>query len=270
MKLWVDDIVKAPEGYAWCRSVSGAKIFIGTYEKKDGNRDPLTMISVDTDAGCWKDQGGDYIELLKWLEATGRNYEVEIHTKDCRDNCKVVEEMQEIIHRNGWDTMNAYLVFNGKKIMLTDEQLKVLGIEIERKRKNPFSKVAVDDMYYFIRHFGDVDGYRQANDDEDDTLFNTANYFNDEQFAKQVALHQLLYRKLLKFAYDNECEDTAEWDGSNKHWAVRYDYACGTFTTYYQNAYGAQEVYFLSEEGARSAIKEVVEPFMKEHPEFVW
>lgn len=268
MKLWVDDIVKAPEGYAWCRSVSGAKIFIGTYEKKDGNRDPLTMISVDTDAGCWKDQGGDYIELLKWLEATGRNYEVEIHTKDYRDNYKVVEEMQEIIHRNGWDTMNAYLVFNGKKIMLTAKQLNVLGLA--ESRNNPFERVVKAEPYYYIDAFDCIQTCADNREDVDNISFKANNYFNDKATAQQIRLHQLLYRKLLKFAYDNECEDTAEWDGSNKHWAVRYDYACGTFTTYYQNVYGAQEVYFPSEEGARSAIKEVVEPFMKEHPEFVW
>lgn len=162
------------------------------------------------------------------------------------------------------------LIIDDKEVQLTDEQLKVLGIEKEEKRKNPFERVAIDDMYYFINHFGDVNGYRQADDYEDDRLFNNFNYFNDKQFANQVGLHQLLYRKLLEFAYDNGFVDTAEWDGSNKHWAVRYDYACGMFTTYYQNAYGAQEVYFSSEEGARRAIKEVVGPFMKEYPEFVW
>ena len=30
------------------------------------------------------------------------------------------------------------------------------------------------------------------------------------------------------------------------------------------------DVYFSSEKGAKCAIEEVVEPFMKEHPEFVW
>lgn len=102
MKLWVDNIVKAPEGYAWCRSVNGAKAFIETYEKKDDDRDPLTIINIDTDAGCWKSEGGDYIELLKWLEATGKSYQVKIHTKDCQGNHEVVEEMREIIRRNNW------------------------------------------------------------------------------------------------------------------------------------------------------------------------
>lgn len=162
------------------------------------------------------------------------------------------------------------LMIDGKEVQLTDEQLKALGIEIEGKRKNPFSKVAVDDMYYFIRHFGGVDGYRQANDCEDDMLFNTVNYFNDEQFAEQVALHQLLYRKLLKFAYDNGVEDTSEWNGDNPHWVIRYDKENDTFSPDWHKIYKMQEVYFSSEEGAKSAIEEVIKPFMKEHPDFVW
>ena len=31
-----------------------------------------------------------------------------------------------------------------------------------------------------------------------------------------------------------------------------------------------QEVYFSSDEAAKRAGREVVEPFMKEHPDFVW
>ena len=154
-----------------------------------------------------------------------------------------------------------YAVINGKRIELTDEQVQTLKFEI---RANPFSKKTTTYVFTIVEPDG-VDTIQNSSE-----LYDAALSFNDEQFANQVALHQLLYRKLLKFAYDNECEDTAEWDGSNKHWAVSYDYACGTFTTYYQNAYGAQEVYFSSEDGVRSAIKEVVEPFMKEHPNFVW
>lgn len=162
------------------------------------------------------------------------------------------------------------LTIDGKEVQLTDEQLRMLGIESEKKRKNPFERGTGEEEYYFINSGMGVARSQNTRDSLAATVYAASNYFTDKDFAKQVSLHQLLYRKLLKYAYDNECEDTAEWDGSNKHWAVRYDYACGMFTTYYQNAYGAQEVYFSSKEGAERAIKEVVEPFMKEHPEFVW
>lgn len=162
------------------------------------------------------------------------------------------------------------LTIDGKEVQLTDEQLKMLGIEPEKKRKNPFERVAEDEVYFQIGIDGDVFSLYEYGTTSDEDSVLCVNYFNDEAFAKQVALHQLLYRKLLKYAYDNEFEDTAEWDGTNLHWAIRYDYACGTFTTDYQNTYGAQEVYFYSEKDAERAIEEVVEPFIKEHPEFVW
>ena len=80
----------------------------------------------------------------------------------------------------------------------------------------------------------------------------------------------MLYRKLLKFAYDNGFEDTSEGDGRNPRWVIRYDEENNTFASYWQDIYKSQEMHFSSEEGARRAITEVVEPFMKEHPEFVW
>lgn len=158
------------------------------------------------------------------------------------------------------------LTIDGKEVQLTETQLKALGIEVEKKRKNPFERVAVGDMYYFIRHFGDVDGYRQAHDYEDDALFNTANYFNDEQFANQIALHQLLYRKLLKFAYDNGFEDG---DKISRYY-VAYFPKTKAFVVQTDEAFRVPWVYFSSYEGAMRAITEVAEPFMKEHPEFVW
>ena len=160
-----------------------------------------------------------------------------------------------------------YIVINGKRTELTEEQMKVLGIEV---KKNPFDRVSGDDKHYYAIVSGDVLRRVDINDKTDRRLYNAINYFNDKAFAKQVALHQLLYRKLLKFVYDNECEDAAEWDGNSSHWAIRYNDNLNKFDSYCQNAYKAPDVYFDSEEGAKRAIHEVVEPFMEEHPEFVW
>ena len=162
------------------------------------------------------------------------------------------------------------LTIDGKEVQLTDEQLKMLGIEVKTKRKNPFKNQIVGENYFSILSNNEVREYRDISDSGDSGAYNAANYFNDEVFAHQVALHQLLYRKLLKFAYDNECEDTAEWDEENAHWVIRYNESRNEFCSYYQDGYKARDVYFSSKDGAERAIKEVVEPFMKEHPEFVW
>ena len=163
------------------------------------------------------------------------------------------------------------LTIDGKEIQLTDEQLKMLGIEPEKKRKNPFDEPRFSQDYYFTNECGiGKYFYYDKNDYDYGKLCNAANVFTNEHFAKQVALHQLLYRKLLKFSYDNGYEDTEEWNGGNEHWAIRYNSYRNEFRLYYQDGYKAHEVYFSSEEGAKRAIKEVVEPFMKEHPEFKW
>ncbi len=160
-----------------------------------------------------------------------------------------------------------YIVINGKRLELTEEQLKQLGLGV---RQNPFKRVATGDVYYTVNDYSEAVSYIENTNYTDQCLYEKVNYFNDEAFAKQVALHQLLYRKLLKFVYDNEYEDTTEWDGSNLHWVIRYVKKREVFDTYWQSAYKSQEVYFSSKDAAERAIKEVVEPFMREHLNFVW
>lgn len=159
-----------------------------------------------------------------------------------------------------------YAVINGKRIELTDEQVKTLGIE----RTNPFGRVEKGDVYYRITEYGDIGDLTEDGDYTDQYLYDGVNYFNDDSFANQVALRQLLYRKLLKFAYDNNCEDDKPWDCESKHYRVYYSHAHKIFKTEVNFEGQHPGAYFSSEEAAKRAIKEVIEPFMKEHPEFVW
>ena len=103
----------------------------------------------------------------------------------------------------------------------------------------------------------------------DNQMYTSANYFNDMYFANQVALHQLLYRKLLKFAYENDCEDR-EWGTEHEHWRIYYDTDSDTFDVDVNDVFKYQGVYFSTSRGAKRAIEEVIKPFIKEHPEFVW
>ena len=126
MKLWIDDVRPAPEGYEWERSVNGAKQRISYSEamywalkkKKKYKSDEqlalggetrelikekkklyqIEVIDIDHDAGDYANDGGDYIKLLDWLEETGRNYSIHIHSM----NPVGVENMRRIIERNSW------------------------------------------------------------------------------------------------------------------------------------------------------------------------
>lgn len=160
-----------------------------------------------------------------------------------------------------------YAVINGKRIKLTEEQVEALGVN---KRKNPFERVDKNENYYFITSRGAVLNYVDINDMTDRELYHIVNYFNDEQFAEQVALHQLLYRKLLKFAYNNGFEDNREWNNVNPHWCIRYICDTGVLFVGVDYDYKSQSIYFSSDEAAIRAIKEIVEPFMKKHSNFVW
>lgn len=177
---------------------------------------------------------------------------------------------KNILQKKDKEMKEIKLTIDGKEIQLTDEQLKMLGIDPEKKKKNPFDRVAEDEVYFQIGIDGDVFPLYEYGTTADEDSVLCVNYFNDKQFAKQVALHQLLYRKLLKFAYDNECEDTAEWNEINAHWCIYMDTRSNRWDVTYYVSMKFDDVYFSSEKGAKRAIEEVVEPFMKEHPEFVW
>lgn len=106
MKLWVDDVRPAPEGYIWCKSVNETKKIIRSYNFYDKVGVPkvqcdcsIELIDIDHDAGDYANDGGDYIKLLDWLEETGRNYPIHIHSM----NPVGVENMRAIIKRNGWE-----------------------------------------------------------------------------------------------------------------------------------------------------------------------
>lgn len=123
MKLWIDDVRPAPEGYVWCKSVNEAKHKIIGLERqiefienkaneafrnyhriqslqirKLAMRREIELIDIDHDAGEYAVDGGDYIKLLDWLEETGRNYPLRIHSM----NSVGVENMRRIIKKNNW------------------------------------------------------------------------------------------------------------------------------------------------------------------------
>ena len=110
MKLWIDDVRPAPEGYVWCKSVHETIETIKLCEKNavyataTKQPDEVVMkwwpelLDIDHDAGNFAHLGGDYIKLLDWLEETGRNYTIHIHSQ----NPVGVANMRAIIERNGW------------------------------------------------------------------------------------------------------------------------------------------------------------------------
>lgn len=98
MRIWVDDVRPAPDGYVWCKSVQEAKDTILMLELYATINEyyKIELIDLDHDAGQYGPP--DYIKILDWLEETGRNYPIRIHSQ----NPVGVQNMRRIIEKNGW------------------------------------------------------------------------------------------------------------------------------------------------------------------------
>ena len=92
MKLWIDDIRPAPDGFIWCKSVNQVKAAITAYEHQYSCDNIL--IDLDNDAA-------DYFKILDWLEEKNivdTGYFFKIHSK----NPVGIMKMEDIIRHNGW------------------------------------------------------------------------------------------------------------------------------------------------------------------------
>ena len=77
MKLWLDDLSTAPEGYESARSVNEA---IAIITKAEERGQEIEVIDLDHDLGDYAGDGGDAIKLLDWLAERETFYPISIHT----------------------------------------------------------------------------------------------------------------------------------------------------------------------------------------------
>lgn len=175
--------------------------------------------------------------------------------------------------------MENYIMVNGKKIELNNEKLmrlynaKLILPEdiIVSSGFNPAER-KIGERYYTANSFYMSDGGIDQHAPVDNTYFEYANYWNDKAFAKHVALSQLLYRKLLQYAYLNDLVDDKPWDGETAHSFIAQHVAGRFFASYTWNGKMPCTVYFKDDASANKAIEEVVEPFVVAHPDFriIW
>lgn len=174
--------------------------------------------------------------------------------------------------------MENYIMLDGKKIVLTEEQVAQLrnddSASYVPSRFNPCDRTKGSYWYCMDDRKSLVSvEIRDTHEHFDNELYDgVANYFNDEDFARHVALNMLLYRKLLQYAYNNDLVDDKPWDGATPH-AFIAQYIAGQFAiSYIWTTKSPCTVYFKSEVAAKMALENVVQPFIAEHPNFrvVW
>ena len=102
MKIWVDDVREAPTGYVWCKSVNETisliEKLIKQFEYKSDFSRCVEIIDLDHDAGDFFRYGGDYINVLNYLERENISVPVRIHSM----NIVGKMNMHAICERNDW------------------------------------------------------------------------------------------------------------------------------------------------------------------------
>ena len=167
--------------------------------------------------------------------------------------------------------MDNYICIDGVKVLLNDSQISELRAVLEKrktKKDSPFKRQKYGDSYYCITSNGEVRDACESGDSFDSVHYDNANYCTDEELLDQRALEEILARRLWRYSMEHG-GDKIDWDDGQSKYAIYYDAKDGLF---YISAHAISQIinttYFIDYETAMNAIKEVVEPFMKEYPDF--
>ena len=103
MKIYVDDVRQPPEGYVLCRTVNEAKLLITCVNNMHSientkNLPVIELIDLDHDSGEQHKYGGDYINILTWMERNQISLPVKIHSLNPVGRMN----MEAICKKNGW------------------------------------------------------------------------------------------------------------------------------------------------------------------------
>lgn len=163
-----------------------------------------------------------------------------------------------------------YIVINGKKAELTEEQLEKLGIKPEKNKYEKIFERAACKSYHHILSDGSVAVTNDIATKNDDAFFKNANYCGDEEIMKQRALHETLDRLLWRASVIAGELDN-KWDEEHRHYYIYRDFDSDCIRIDYNCTWKNQDTcYFPTEDSARDALGNIVMPFLNEHPDFVW
>ena len=159
-----------------------------------------------------------------------------------------------------------YLFIEGIKVPLTDEQVAMIKGTgaLKSKEKSPFSRVEKNEFYWFIDIDGTIAQTYDFKREADDNQFSCANYCSDKELIEERAIREKLSRLLWRFSMENGSKDI-DWEDPNQSkyniciyfddkslkWEIGKSIKCKCLN----------EVFFIDEDTARRAIREIVEPF---------
>lgn len=157
-----------------------------------------------------------------------------------------------------------YIVINGQKAELTEEQLKQLGIKVKKRKR--WREDLYNDKYFFLNSCNSIECTFERNKKPDDFRYYNHNYFKTKEEAETYA--RVLETEMLLKKYADEHNGKFGdfkyyffWSGTT-NW-VRID----SVTSY---AYRPRTIFFSSKEIIADAIKEIGGDRIKEYLTYEW
>lgn len=157
-----------------------------------------------------------------------------------------------------------YLVVDGVKVPLTEDQIAMIKGAGAQAKKTAFSRAKEGEFYWLISDNCVVEEAYEAGVGEDEERFECANYCTDRCLIEERAIKEELSRLLWRFSMENGSKDI-DWedpnrfkysiciyfDGESLKWEIGKSIKCKCLN----------EVFFIDEDTTRRAIREIVEPF---------
>ena len=154
------------------------------------------------------------------------------------------------------------------KIEELQNQINELREAVKRVKNTCFSRCEEGDPYYIIDSVGYTRLTFENGSSINQTFYDVANYCTDEKLMKKRATKEVLSRLIWREAEIANADKTMKDDQAL--YMVGYYAKDKSFMPWLTNVSVAGSAGFFHIDDARSCIKNVVIPFVKEHPELGW
>ncbi len=166
--------------------------------------------------------------------------------------------------------MDNYIMFEGEKIELPQELAAKLKTE-KIASESPFDRISQQTYFYIDTSSGfSVQPAIDDNEGINNIHYRTKNYCHNKNLMTQYAHRMELNLKLWHYSMTHD-GNKIDWDSTHYKYYICYNWVANDYCVDYRTI--LQElgvIYFISEEVAKTAIKEVIRPFLAEHPDFDW
>lgn len=161
------------------------------------------------------------------------------------------------------------VIIDGREIETELSEDQIDKIVNNAETQSAFAKPNFQDEYCYISGGGRITRDVWIDHKVDRDRYATGNVCKNGDIMRQRALHEKLDRLLWRFNGEaGGCDEC--WDGARCHYEIYQNTLNGVFCVAAKDRLKPSSVYFPSSQIAQRAIDEVVIPFVKQNPDFVW